>query len=71
MTRKIFTLFSLVLTAAFVLAACGPAATSAPPTAVPATAMPPTAEPAKPVTIEWWHINTQDPGKTLWQNYGR
>ena len=29
--------------------------------------MPPTAVPAKPVTVEWWHINTQDPGKALWQ----
>ena len=92
MTRKIFTLLSLILTVAFVLAACGPAATTAPPTAVPATAVPatavpatavpptavpptavpptavpPTAVPPKPVTIEWWHINTQDPGLTLWK----
>ena len=35
MTRKIFTLFSLMLTVAFVLAACGPAATTAPATAAP------------------------------------
>lgn len=49
MSRKIFTLVSLVLTAAFVLAACGPAATSVPPTAVPATAVPATAVPATAV----------------------
>jgi len=47
-------------------------ATAVPPTAVPATAVPPTAVPAtavppKQVTIEWWHISTQDPGKALWQ----
>ena len=23
--------------------------------------------PAAPVTVEWWHISTQDPGKTIWQ----
>ena len=82
MLRKLFTLVSLVLIAAFVLTGCGPAATTAAPatqapapaTAAPATAAPaptattaPTAAP-KPVTIEWWHISTLDPGKTLWQN---
>ncbi len=24
--------------------------------------------PAKPVTIEWWHISNNDPMKTIWQN---
>ena len=90
MTRKIFTLFSLVLTVAFVLTACAPPVsqpiappptaalwvpeapsavppTAVPPTAVPPAAVPPTAVPAEPVTVEWWHINTQDPGKALWQ----
>jgi raffinose/stachyose/melibiose transport system substrate-binding protein len=43
-------------------------ATAAPATAAPATAAPATAAPAKQVTIEWWHISTLDPGKTLWQN---
>jgi raffinose/stachyose/melibiose transport system substrate-binding protein len=44
-------------------------ATAAPATAVPPTAVPPTATtvPAKPVTIEWWHITTVDPGLTLWK----
>ena len=51
MSRKITTLLSLMLIATFMIAACGPA---------PAT-------PAKKVTIEWWHITTVDPGKTLWQ----
>jgi raffinose/stachyose/melibiose transport system substrate-binding protein len=56
MFRKLFTLISLVLVAAFALTACGPTATiAAPPT-------------AKPVTVEWWHITTIDPGKTLWQD---
>src|SRR4030042_6481361 len=45
MTRKIFTLFSLILSVAFVLAACGPAATSVPETAAPATSVPDTAVP--------------------------
>jgi raffinose/stachyose/melibiose transport system substrate-binding protein len=80
MLRKLFTLVSLVLIASFVLTGCGPAATTAAP--APATAAPAvpvllptatmapvaTAAPAKPVTIEWWHITTIDPGKTLWQD---
>ncbi len=41
--------------------------TAVPPTAVPPTAVPPTAVPPKPVTVEWWHITTVDPGKALWQ----
>ncbi|HVP21639.1 MAG TPA: extracellular solute-binding protein [Anaerolineaceae bacterium] len=45
--------------------------TAVPPTALPPTAVPPTAVPPtptlKPVTIEWWHITTVDPGKALWQ----
>jgi raffinose/stachyose/melibiose transport system substrate-binding protein len=82
MFRKLFVLVSLVVVAAFALTACGPAATTAaPPPATqapaPATAAPvlvPTAEPATPaptlapVTVEWWHITTIDPGKTLWQD---
>ena len=40
--------------------------TAVPPTAVPPTAVPPTAAPQ--VTVEWWHITTIDPGKTLWQD---
>jgi raffinose/stachyose/melibiose transport system substrate-binding protein len=82
MLRKLFTLLSFVLIASFVLTGCGPAATTAAPataapaTAAPATAAPATAAPAptataapvKQVTIEWWHISTLDPGKTLFQN---
>jgi len=50
-------------------------ATAAPPTAAPATAAP-TAAPAatntaapKPVTINWWHISTKDPGLSLWKKF--
>ena len=83
MTRKLLTLISFVLIATFVLAGCGPAATTAAPATaapVPATVAPvvvPTAtqppapvatEAPKKVTIEWWHITTLDPGKTLWQD---
>jgi len=64
MLRKLFTLITIVVIASFALAACGPAAT----TAAPATQAPATQAPAKKVTIEWWHISTLDPGKTLWQN---
>lgn len=69
MTRKIYTLISLVLVIAFALAACTPAAT---PTAAPQ----PTKEEAKPtdttapaakVTVTWWHISTADEHKALWQ----
>jgi raffinose/stachyose/melibiose transport system substrate-binding protein len=74
MFRKLCMLVSLVIIAAFVLTACGPVATTvapatvAPATAAPATAVPATAVPTqKPVTVEWWHITTVDPGKTLWQ----
>jgi raffinose/stachyose/melibiose transport system substrate-binding protein len=56
MFRKLFTLVSLVFVAAFALTACGP------------KAAPATVAPAKPVTVEWWHITTIDPGKTLWQD---
>jgi raffinose/stachyose/melibiose transport system substrate-binding protein len=60
-------------------ATSAPAATLAPTSAAPATAAPATAVPAtaapaatnapaqKPVTINWWHITTVDPGKALWQ----
>src|SRR5512135_68786 len=59
MLRKLFVLVSLVVIAAFILTDCG---------AVAKTAAPATAAPAKPVTVEWWHITTIDPGKTLWQD---
>jgi raffinose/stachyose/melibiose transport system substrate-binding protein len=82
MFRKLFVLVSLVLVAAFALSACGTPAPAtqapAPATAAPATEAvpalvatnpPPTEVPTlKPVTVEWWHITTIDPGKTLWQD---
>jgi raffinose/stachyose/melibiose transport system substrate-binding protein len=83
MTRKIFTLLSLVLTIVLVLAACAPSPTAAPqPTTAPveeATTAPveepttaPAEEPTKasstePVTIKWWHISTAEEHKALWQ----
>jgi len=75
MSRKLFTVLSLVLIGAFALAACTPA-TSAPTQAPaqPAATQPPapTAAPAAnttapKVTINWWHISTKDPGLTFWQ----
>jgi raffinose/stachyose/melibiose transport system substrate-binding protein len=62
------TLLSVV---AIVAAACGsgtssPSPSSAPPTTAASTS--PTASPsAAPVTVEWWHITTSDPGKTVFQ----
>jgi raffinose/stachyose/melibiose transport system substrate-binding protein len=78
MSRKVLSLVSLVLMAMFVLSACSTPIPAAEPTAAPdepaATDEP--AEPAatdapaeaEPVTVEWWHISTVDPGLTLWQD---
>lgn len=70
------------LIAILVVVACAPAATPVPPTAVPAptsapqatTAPAPTTAPAattasggNPVTINWWHITTNDAQKAVWQ----
>lgn len=83
MTRKFSSVLSIFLVLAFLLAACAPAATptAAPvePTEVmdgateeapaPTEATEATeAAPAEKVTVEWWHITTLDPGKTLWQD---
>jgi raffinose/stachyose/melibiose transport system substrate-binding protein len=74
MNRKLYGLLSFVLVAAFALAACGAPATQAPATQAPATQAPAATEapateaPAQKVTVEWWHITTIDPGKTLWQD---
>ncbi|HEX2754307.1 MAG TPA: extracellular solute-binding protein [Candidatus Limnocylindrales bacterium] len=63
----------LVATASIVVAACsnGNTATSAPSTApasvAPASAPAPSTA-AAPVTIEWWHITTGEPGKTTFQS---
>jgi raffinose/stachyose/melibiose transport system substrate-binding protein len=81
MPQKTLSLISFVLIAAFAFAACTtptatPMATANMNTSVPVvqnTAAPkPTNPPAptatlKPVKIEWWHISTLDPGKTLFQ----
>jgi len=76
MSRKVYTVLSILLVAAFALAACGTPATQVPtqppaatvaPTKAPEATVAPTAAPAK-VTVEWWHITTLDPGKTLWQD---
>ena len=53
--------------------AAQPTAAPAQPTAAPAQpteAPKPTEAPAAaaPVAVEWWHITTIDPGKTLWQD---
>jgi raffinose/stachyose/melibiose transport system substrate-binding protein len=56
---------------ALVVGACS--STAATPTAAPATEGPTTApttapsEAPKPVTIEWWHITTGEPGKSIFQ----
>ncbi len=81
MSRKIYTILSLLLVAAFALSACGakateapaqPAATSAPAAtqAPAATAAPAATEaPAKKVTVTWWHISTVDNQKALFQKF--
>ena len=69
MSRKLYMLLSVLLVAAFALSACGSSAPAEEPAA-------PADEPAAPaevpamekVTVEWWHITTVDPGKTLWQD---
>ena len=76
MSRKIYTILSLLLVAAFALSACGanpteaPAATQAPaePAATEAPAEPAATEAsAEKVTITWWHISTAEEHKALWQ----
>jgi raffinose/stachyose/melibiose transport system substrate-binding protein len=75
MPRKLFLLVSLVLIVAFALTACGTTATTVAPTTAPEkpTEEPdvdlpePTATPAEPVTINWWHITTQEEQKAVWQ----
>jgi raffinose/stachyose/melibiose transport system substrate-binding protein len=64
---------TLVATASIVFAACsgGTPATTAPSTAAApsttaASVAPPSAG-AKPVTVEWWHITTGEPGKSDFQ----
>jgi len=59
MSRKIYSVLSLMIVIAFVLAACGGSATTQAPAATDA--------PAQQVTVTWWHIETQDAHKALWQ----
>ena len=62
--------FSVV---ALLLGACSSGTASSAPTAAPTTAtssapsVAPSEAAAKPVTIEWWHISTTEPGKTVFQ----
>ena len=81
MSRKLYTLLSLVLVGSFVFAACTPPAT---PTAAPTTAaassapasVAPTTAPAssapastQKVVITWWHISTAADHKALFQKF--
>jgi raffinose/stachyose/melibiose transport system substrate-binding protein len=65
--------FAVLLTTASILfAACSsgatptPSASSAAPPSSAASA-PASQANAEPVTIDWWHIQNNDPGKSLWQ----
>jgi len=64
----------LIAVLAIVLAACSSSATPSPtaaPTATPAESMPaesPSQAAGEPVTIDWYHIQNNDPGKSLWQS---
>jgi raffinose/stachyose/melibiose transport system substrate-binding protein len=63
----------LIAGLAIVLAACSSSATSAPtaaPTEAAAASTPaesPSEAAAEPVAIDWYHIQNNDPGKSLWQ----
>ena len=70
--RSRYRLAAVLATASIAFAACtGGGATPAPSTAAPSAGEPSTAAPSEvstePVTIDWWHINNNDPGKALWQ----
>ena len=59
MSRKIYTILSLLLVVAFALSACGTPATDAPAQPAAATDAPAATEaPAGTVTVNWWHIGT-------------
>jgi len=63
-------LFSGVALVALVVSACSSTAATASPapsSAAPATPTPTVAP--KPVTINWWHIGTTDPGKSMNQGF--
>jgi len=71
-TRRFFNVLAVLVAMALLMSACAPAAAPAPtqaPAQPAAPAQPTTAPAAAPkVTVEWWHITTVDPGKTLWQD---
>ena len=69
MSRKIYTILSLLLVAAFALSACGARATEAPaqPAATEASAATEAPSSTEPVTITWWHITTEETQKAVWQ----
>lgn len=69
MTRKIFSLISVLLVAALFLTACGAAAAAEPVAEAPAAeeAEAPAEAPAEKVTVTWWHISTKDPALSDWQ----
>ena len=69
-------LLGLLAVMALLLAACGGGGTASPSAAAPSAAAseaaPSEAAPAseaaaEPVTVEWWHITTADPGKSVFQ----
>jgi raffinose/stachyose/melibiose transport system substrate-binding protein len=70
--RSRYRLAAVIASASIAFAACsGGGATPSPSSAAPSGAEPSTAAPSEastePVTIDWWHINNNDPGKSLWQ----
>lgn len=70
MSRKICTILSLLLIAAFALSACGAPVTEAPaesPAPSEPTEASSTEASAEKVTITWWHISTKDPALSDWQ----
>ena len=63
--------FGVLGAAALVVGACTGTSPSQAPTAGPPSAAPTQAAPsaaAEPVTIDWYHIQNNDPGKSLWQD---
>jgi raffinose/stachyose/melibiose transport system substrate-binding protein len=65
-------LAALVASTAIVFAACTSSGASTAPSsatsAAPSTASEAPSQAAAPVTIDWWHIQNNDPGKSLWQD---
>jgi len=68
MSRKIYTILSLLLVAAFALSACGGGATEAPAQPAATDAPAATEAPAEKVTVTWWHITTDEGQAAVWQS---